>query len=64
MRTHATKAGVWGKITVVSGQLRYRIPEIGLDVILDPRTEGGIAPEQPHQVEPIGAVSFYVEFWR
>lgn len=62
---HTTKAGSWAKIWVMSGQLRYRIftdpPE---ERILTPEMSGIVEPQVPHQVEPLGEVEFYVEFYR
>ena len=62
---HSTKAGSWGKIWVLSGQLRYHIltdsPE---EHTLTPNLPGIIAPHVPHHVTLIGEVEFYVEFYR
>jgi tellurite resistance-related uncharacterized protein len=67
-REHCTKDGVWGRIVVASGRLRY--------CVTDPRrsaedielTAGGpigiVEPTILHHVEPIGDVTFTVEFWR
>ncbi len=64
-RRHDTKAGVWGRICVLEGELTYRIlePEIE-EHVLSPGTEGIVEPEVPHEVDPIGAVRFFVEFLR
>lgn len=65
LKEHSTKAGVWGKISVCSGKLRFAsVGEGASDQILDSRTPGIIVPEDPHFVEPIGAVEFKVEFYR
>ena len=65
LREHNTKAGVWGRICVEAGTLRYRIlspePE---EHLLDPGSAGIVEPEVPHEVEPIGPVRFFVEFFR
>lgn len=65
---HDTKAGTWGLIHVAEGQLRYRVTDprrVPLDTILSPETPAGvIEPTILHNVEPIGRVSFQVEFWR
>ncbi|WP_437814977.1 DUF3565 domain-containing protein [Sorangium sp. So ce1078] len=62
-KNHATKAGVWGVIHVISGQLRYRIDGPGgRDLLLNPETPGIIPPEALHHVEPDGPVRFFVEF--
>ncbi len=63
-RRHTTKPGVWGCIRVVRGSLRYRIlapePE---EHLLSPGHPGVVEPEVPHEVEPVGEVRFYVEFF-
>lgn len=65
---HSTKPGVWGRIRLVSGGLRY--------VVTDPRRQALardllpasdpaiIEPEILHRVELLGPVQFQVEFWR
>ena len=62
---HTTKESSWAKICVLSGQLRYRIltdpPE---EKILSVETPGIVEPQVPHQVEPLGEVEFYIEFYR
>jgi tellurite methyltransferase len=61
---HTTKEGVWGRIQVVVGRLRYRVPSLGVDVVLVPGTPGTVLPTVPHHVQPDGEVRFYVEFAR
>lgn len=64
-KSHTTKAGVWGRICVLSGRLRYRILEPTIEEHeLTPENEGVVEPEVPHEVEPIGEVLFFVEFLR
>ena len=63
-REHRTGPGVWGLITVVAGQLRFRIPAAAVDTVLTADRPGVVAPEQVHQVEPLGPVQFFVEFYR
>lgn len=62
-REHRTKAGVWGIIRVLEGQLRYRVIELDTETILDPDNPGFVLPEQPHLVEPLGAMRMQVEFY-
>ena len=64
-RRHTTKAGVWGRIRVLEGSLRYRIlePEAA-EYVLTPECEGVVEPEIAHEVEPLGPVRFFVEFLR
>jgi tellurite resistance-related uncharacterized protein len=61
---HATRAGVWGRIVVESGALRYVVEGMGGAFELDPEHPGTVVPEVRHRVEPLGAVRFRVEFWR
>jgi tellurite resistance-related uncharacterized protein len=64
-KNRTTKEGSWAKIWVISGQLRYRIlTEPPEEQILTPETPGIVEPQVPHQVEPLGVVEFYVEFYR
>ena len=64
-RAHTTKAGVWGRIAVSEGRLRYRILEPELEEhLLTPGSFGVVEPEVPHEVEPDGPVRFHVEFLR
>ena len=65
LRSHTTKPGVWARICVRSGSLRYRILEPEAEEhLLSPARPGVVEPEVPHEVEPIGEVRFYVEFLR
>lgn len=62
---HHTKAGVWGKLIVLSGGLTYieeRDPPVKQTVNAD--THAVIKPERPHHVEITGPVTFQVEFYR
>ena len=62
---HTTRAGVWARIHVVSGRVRYHVePPLARELDLSPRSPGTVAPEVPHRVELVGDASFYVEFWR
>lgn len=62
-KEHRTKAGVWGVIRVLDGRLRYRILDPLSETILDPNHPGLVLPEQPHFVEPLGAVRMQVDFY-
>lgn len=65
LHRHTTKEGSWGKISVISGQLRYRIlTDIPEEYTLTSDSSGIIEPQIPHEVEPLGATEFYVEFYR
>ena len=61
---HVTTAGVWARITVLEGTLRYRVDALGVEIDLDPDRPGIVVPELAHSVQPTGAVRFSVEFLR
>ena len=65
LRRHNTKAGTWGRIHVLEGELLYRIlePEVE-EILLSPGRNGIVEPEVYHEVEPRGSVRFFVEFLR
>ena len=64
-RRHTTKPGTWARICVLEGALRYRILEPHVEEhVLAPDSPGVVEPEVPHEVEPLGAVRFFVEFLR
>lgn len=62
-REHRTKAGVWALIHVVEGHLRYRILDPLSEEVLTPERPGVVIPTQPHEVEPLGTVRLFVEFF-
>ena len=61
---HVTAAGVWARITVTEGTLRYRVDTLGIEIDLAPDRPGIVVPELAHSVQPTGAVRFFVEFLR
>lgn len=61
---HTTKPGVWGRIVVSEGRLRYVVDALRREFELEPDAPGIVLPEVPHRVEPLGAVRFHVEFLR
>lgn len=63
-RDHSTKAGVWARIIVQAGMVRYRVPQLAVDVELRPGVDGIVIPEIEHSVEPSSDARFYVEFHR
>lgn len=65
LRAHQTKEGVWGRIVILEGRLQYTINEpVEKVVILDNNNHGVVEPTIMHEVKPLGAVRFYVEFYR
>jgi len=63
--SHSTKSGVWGKVCVSEGTLKFVIVDDTADPqILSSNQHGIIKPEQAHFVEVIGPVQFKLEFYR
>jgi len=61
---HNTKAGVWGVIRVLEGELRLTYLEDSLrEVLLTPSQPGLIRPQQPHFVTPLGPMKMQVDFY-
>ena len=62
---HSTKPGVWAKIHLESGQVRF-VDHSHQDelTLLSPELTGVVEPETLHHVEPIGNVQMYLEFYR
>lgn len=62
-RMHETKGGVWGKICILAGSLKLKIIEDGSEHMLDADHFGVVCPRQAHEVELLGPVRFYIEFY-
>jgi tellurite resistance-related uncharacterized protein len=62
-REHRTKAGVWGVIRVIEGRVKLSYVEPPSDMILTAGSSGLLLPEQPHFVEPLGAMKMRVDFY-
>ncbi|MGH8762478.1 MAG: DUF3565 domain-containing protein [Nitrosospira sp.] len=63
-KDHSTRVGVWAKIIVAEGKIRYRVPILKADIELSPDRIGIVVPEVLHSVEPLGVVRFFVEFYK
>ena len=61
---HRTKAGVWGRIVVVKGEVIYCITETGERISLTPDQPGIIEPTIAHKIDPQPGTEFFVEFYR
>lgn len=60
---HSTKAGVWGVIRVLEGELELTYLEpVESSVPLTPGNPGLVLPEQPHFVTPRGPMQMQVDF--
>lgn len=66
-QSHTTRAGVWGRLEVRQGSLRYHVLEgehTGV-YVLTPGVPGIIAPTVPHRVEIVDpTVQFQIVFLR
>lgn len=61
---HNTKAGVWGVIRVLEGELRLTyLEDPPSEVLLTPGQPGLIRPQQPHFVTPLGPMKMQVDFY-
>lgn len=60
---HSTKAGVWGQLAVLSGQLLCR-RDGKKDLIVKAGETAVFAPQEVHSVEALGEVEFEVRFHR
>jgi len=68
LRSHALKPDAWGLIHVLEGRLAYRITDPRRErceqVLTSQGPAGLVEPTILHEVEPLGAVRFFVEFHR
>ncbi len=63
-RAHRVAAGTWGRIVVHAGRLRFTAAtDPVMEVELDAGSTQDIPPEVMHEVQPLGAVRFSVEFF-
>ena len=62
-KAHCTKAGVWGRLSVLEGSVRYVVEESGEQQILSAGSSITILPEQLHHVEPLGEMRLQVSFY-
>ncbi len=60
---HNTKAGVWGVIRVLEGELKLSFLDPPSEELLTPGAPGLVLPEQPHFVTPMGAMRMQVDFY-
>ena len=60
---HSTKAGVWGVIRVIEGELRLTYLDPESTTLLTPEQPGPILPQQPHCVTPLGPMRMQVDFY-
>ena len=61
---HNTKAGVWGLLRVLEGEVSLVVHEPTRSVRVPPDHPAPIPPEAVHHVEPSGPMRMQVEFYR
>lgn len=61
---HSTKAGVWGLLRVLEGEVRLVFHEPRREVQVTPATPAPIAPQAVHHVEVDAPMRMQVEFYR
>jgi tellurite methyltransferase len=64
LEKHNTKEGVWGKLVVVSGTLKFIDLEKDEEVVLDKGEFQIIEPTKWHKVVLIDNVEFFIEFYK
>lgn len=66
LRAHRVAQGVWGRLVVLEGRLRFvwEIAESGDPLDLVDGDSVVIPPDTPHRVEPGAGCRFVVEFHR
>ena len=60
---HDTKAGVWGLVRVIEGELQLTYLDPHSEIVLTPDKPGLILPQQPHFVTPRGPMKMQVDFY-
>lgn len=60
---HDTKAGVWGLLRVIEGQVTLTYLDPPSDLIVSPGNPGLILPQQPHFVTVTGPMKMQVDFY-
>lgn len=62
-KAHCTKAGVWGRLNVLNGSVRYVVEETEAHLVLNAGDFVTILPEQMHHVEPLGDMQMQVSLY-
>lgn len=61
---HRTKAGTWGLLRVLEGEVRLIFNEPHAEQRVTSDTPAIIPPQATHYVVPVGSMRMQVEFWR
>lgn len=60
---HDTKAGVWGRIRIIEGEVRITYLDPPSECVLTPDNPGLVRPGQPHFVTPLGPMKMQIDFY-
>ncbi|MBK8260774.1 MAG: DUF1971 domain-containing protein [Nannocystis sp.] len=63
-RDHRTAVGVWGRVDVLAGRLRFVMPALAIDRVIEASGAQLIPPALTHHVEPLGPLRMQVSFLR
>jgi len=63
-KDHLTRPGIWAKIVVAEGRLRYCVAPLSVKMELSENRPGIVVPEVSHRVESMGPVRFFLVFYR
>lgn len=61
---HRTKAGTWGLLRVLDGEVRLIFTDPPSQHLVTPDRPAIIPPQAPHHVVPLGRMTMQVEFYR
>ena len=61
---HRTKAGTWGLLRVLEGEVRLIFSEPHAELVVTPTHPAIIPPQETHYVVPLGTMQMQVEFFR
>ncbi len=61
---HKASVGVWARVVVIAGRLRYRVDSLSIDKALSSPEAENIPPEVVFSLEPLGEARFYLDvYW-
>lgn len=63
-KDHRTKAGTWGLLRVLDGEVRLIFLDPPSEHLVTPDNPGIIPPQASHYVVPLGHMTMQVEFYR
>lgn len=61
---HNTKAGVWGVIKVLEGELQLTYLDPQSEKVLHAGEQGVVQPQEWHYVTPLGQIKMQVDFYK